>query len=423
MASIQIKSEQPSLGWALAKNPNSGLVAKQLRSGILFGWYSNEQTYNMLFKENNEGVSSFTKEYNYTDTSQYASSYPCFYGLSLFFSHLLSADESKAKVPLIVCNQELVVSSLDIRYENQLQFFAKHLDLDIEMEQVGYSLFQVKVKAQEKLNLFLMKTFLLFYMHQMAYGENGVVFDREMSIKVAKMLSGVKAKYFIRYFFAKYVSRSPEQLNILKPYLEENHPYDSIELQYGDTQKQREVCLFSKLPTDKPLLDFGCGEGNYTLPLSKVMPKIVAVDLQEDLLDHIKHKAKLKSIENIELGTEFKPEQMDGEFNLLMTEVVEHMPLDVAEELVEKLLSYSVNCAYITTPDKDFNQFYLLNKQFRHDDHDWEMSKAEFIAWMDGIVNRLKQKNIHYQMEWFGIGDAVNGIHTSQGVALSRKSD
>jgi hypothetical protein len=69
----------------------------------------------------------------------------------------------------------------------------------------------------------------------------------------------------------------------------------------------------------------------------------------------------------------------------------------------------------ITTPNADFNQFYELDG-FRHDDHKWEMGKDAFQQWFSNVI-----KGVGVNTEFVDIGDAVNGIHTTQGVIVRRK--
>lgn len=54
---------------------------------------------------------------------------------------------------------------------------------------------------------------------------------------------------------------------------------------------------------DQIVLDFGCGEGHYTIPAAKVVEnegKIYAFDRDKQVLDKLRHLVKEKGIENIE---------------------------------------------------------------------------------------------------------------------------
>ncbi len=70
----------------------------------------------------------------------------------------------------------------------------------------------------------------------------------------------------------------------------------------------------------------------------------------------------------------------------------------------------------ITTPNQEFNKFYELDEELRHDDHKWEFGKEEFRNWISGI---LEKEEISY----VEIGDNVDGLSTTQGVIVKRIRD
>ncbi len=59
--------------------------------------------------------------------------------------------------------------------------------------------------------------------------------------------------------------------------------------------------LFSKLILDEndTLLDLGCGEGSITLPLSKKVKKITAIDSSPKMLELLNQRAETQKIENV----------------------------------------------------------------------------------------------------------------------------
>ena len=62
MGFIVIESENNDLSWVLGKNPDSGMIARNLRSGILWGWFHNPNTYVTRFNDYTDEV-SFKKNY------------------------------------------------------------------------------------------------------------------------------------------------------------------------------------------------------------------------------------------------------------------------------------------------------------------------------------------------------------------------
>ncbi len=76
MGYIIIESENNDLSWVLGKNPDSGMVCKKLRSGIVYGWYTEQKTYVIRFVDYTDEVSfkkNFYDQYNYLGSLQYCS--------------------------------------------------------------------------------------------------------------------------------------------------------------------------------------------------------------------------------------------------------------------------------------------------------------------------------------------------------------
>ncbi|GAA0180310.1 class I SAM-dependent methyltransferase [Clostridium sediminicola] len=59
--------------------------------------------------------------------------------------------------------------------------------------------------------------------------------------------------------------------------------------------------LLSIVGENKTLLEFGCGTGKFTLPMSHKSEKIIAVDFSEHMLEKISNKLKANKIDNVVL--------------------------------------------------------------------------------------------------------------------------
>lgn len=86
---------------------------------------------------------------------------------------------------------------------------------------------------------------------------------------------------------------------------------------------------------------------------------------------------------------------------VILTEVVEHITLQEATDLVNCILNSGVKQLVITTPNKQFNSNYFI-EGFRHDDHQFEMSFNEWVT----FVNTLNVAG--YYVNHKQIGDIVN---------------
>jgi len=96
----------------------------------------------------------------------------------------------------------------------------------------------------------------------------------------------------------------------------------------------------------------------------------------------------------------------DNETDLLITEMLEHVPKEKAIQFLEGIKEKAFRKLVITLPNKDFNQFYKLGEEFRHDDHCWEPTYQESVDMMSFIFNdKLKEVK--------KIGDRINDISVS----------
>ena len=111
-------------------------------------------------------------------------------------------------------------------------------------------------------------------------------------------------------------------------------------------------------------------------------------------------------------------EQFDSKdsVNILLTEVIEHNPIEKAKGLIKKALSYNFNKLIITTPNSEFNQFYNMDSEMRHDDHDFEPTRQEFQDLMKECTDNEK-----VNIEFFQLGDSLNGIQPTQGCVIMKK--
>ena len=110
-------------------------------------------------------------------------------------------------------------------------------------------------------------------------------------------------------------------------------------------------------------------------------------------------------------------EMNEREVDVIITEVIEHMELENVIPFVQNILNnLTYNTVLLTTPNNDFNQFYIMNKDFRHDDHRWELGFEEFKEKMGEIVFHET-----HAMEFFTVGDIVDGICCTSGCRIYKK--
>jgi hypothetical protein len=134
----------------------------------------------------------------------------------------------------------------------------------------------------------------------------------------------------------------------------------------------------------------------------------------------VNNKAEKKEIKNITTYNRvanFLENYTKEEVDVILTEVIEHMPQNDSIELLTTIFeNINFKKMVITVPNQEFNQFYLIEDgKFRHNDHKWEPKENEFHEFMNKIIPN------HFKYEFIKIGDMVNKIHTSIGCVITKE--
>jgi small RNA 2'-O-methyltransferase len=421
MAIFQLRSQNPRFSYVVAKNPLSGMLLKSVRKGKAFGWFSDDHTYNVYFKDAENEV-SYPKDkedqFEYLNVSRYNT--PLF-PLNVVADYFGTASKKQHADDVDGFENSIMVNLVQVELTRYLHFFQLHFkDFQLEWEEVAHDNYRIIIKTNKSLHsLFNFSNTLFLFLSLMSR----TYFDMtdDLIEKYIRNLNVIDAPFFIRYLFARNVLTKKDRFNRYKPMLEETSQYD-INFAFGNTATQRRDWITRQLEFNLPIIDIGCGEGAYTIPFSKkISPLFVhAIDIDEAARVKVKNKAEKQELDNIVLYETFDHflENENGEkSDVLLTEVIEHMTEQNAEELVRKIIqSVNIDKLFITTPNRDFNQFYQID--IRHDDHHWEMNEEEFKTWIHRVIP-ASEWDITYE----GIGDTVNGIPTTQGVIITRKED
>ena len=70
------------------------------------------------------------------------------------------------------------------------------------------------------------------------------------------------------------------------------------------------------------------------------------------------------------------------------------MPFENAISILKCFAKTSFNKLLITLPNKNFNKNYLLDYEFRHDDHHWEPTAEESFKFIKEIFNDFNIQQI-----------------------------
>lgn len=294
MASLAITSTDPNLSFHLKKNPATGLTIKEMRQGVLSGWFPhmNPQKYCLWFKESSTENSFATDDGSvYLDLTKYSSTYFAFNAITTLCNSVLKVDDSQEEY-----FHQIELPLVQLRSEQTVHYLNQFLGLTINVEKLSsedvnrLALYKMKISGNGKFNDFMMDFYLMFYLLHADLHQSDIVWMEGMTNKVIEIMKHRKVDYFLWYWFSKNILVNRNVFDKVRNKLGENSKDGSIVMQYGRTQLQRKAFIDSFMTFDKPILDVGCGSGDYLLPYAKKLKEhyIVGVDVDDKLLQNIR---------------------------------------------------------------------------------------------------------------------------------------
>ena len=176
----------------------------------------------------------------------------------------------------------------------------------------------------------------------------------------------------------------------------------------------------------KRVLDLGCGEGKILKALleTPAFEEIVGMDVSYRSLERAQERLHLDSlpaqrrarIKLIQGSLIYRDQRLTGYDAAIVVEVIEHLdPPRLAA--FERVLFEQAKprLVVLTTPNSEYNVRFetLPFGQFRHLDHRFEWTRAQFEQWARGIAERFK-----YSVRFLPVGpqDSEVGAPTQMGV-------
>lgn len=431
-----LSSDNPRFSYALSKNPLTILesgkpFSRDLRKGKVYGWFphariENEevvgtQVFRLWFKDH-PAESSFAggvlENFEYLDKTRYSSPY---LPIMMIQAALSTAQKNRQED-----DGEYYTSaswSMFAPDQRALENFCKHYAerTQVKTENLADKYVRITLTAGsvfEVLNL----TVALCIMQAMRDDSVYVRLDEPGMMKYLNALNNAEAPYYIRYLFASRAVSSRQSFYKLRGDIEGI----GMTMFYGDTRQQRFDAINYELtkpnydnghgvmPTttgETTLVDIGCGELWYATRLAKTYAQVVAVDLDKELCEANERKVQHKKIDNITVinadalafsALAIESGSLEG-CDVLVTEVLEHMPENDADNLIRTLVASGARRVIATVPNKSFNDNYGLGEDFRHPDHFYEPT---FEEWNDYCYTLAAELGVEAYVR--PIGDIVN---------------
>jgi len=174
------------------------------------------------------------------------------------------------------------------------------------------------------------------------------------------------------------------------------------------------------------VLDLGCGEGKL-LRLLLRQPKIeylLGMDVSHQALARAAQRLHLAEmpprqrarLDLIQGSLLYKDERLTGFDAAALVEVIEHLDPSRLAALEAVVFGHARPAhVFVTTPNADYNERYetLAAGTFRHADHRFEWSRAEFGAWAAGVAERHG-----YQVRLVSMGEEAEGVGAPSQLAV-----
>lgn len=176
----------------------------------------------------------------------------------------------------------------------------------------------------------------------------------------------------------------------------------------------------------KRVIDLGCGEGKLLRALleDKSFEEIIGMDVSHRVLEIAEERLHLdrlparvkERIKLIQGSLTYRDKRLAGFDAAAVVEVIEHLDEARLAAFERVLFEFTrPGAVVLTTPNAEYNVRFenLPAGQFRHKDHRFEWTRAEFQSWAESVAGRNG-----YTVRFLAVGaeDAEVGAPTQMGV-------
>lgn len=174
--------------------------------------------------------------------------------------------------------------------------------------------------------------------------------------------------------------------------------------------------MLYNIPGVEKIADFGCAEGKFIKYLKNFSfaTEISCIDLHRPSLDYACQVSRpaawdfvFKRYKNLFIkiycGSALeKDARLQGYDAVTCIELIEHLDQKDLVPLTNNVFSFiRPKVALFTTPNSEFNVLFPQVKAFRHWDHKFEWTRAQFAEWCDSVIKEYPD----YTYEMQGIGE------------------
>jgi small RNA 2'-O-methyltransferase len=418
MAFLSIESSNPKFSYIIQKNPTNPAIAKPIRQGTAIGWFANEQKYCVRFVDPPQEMSYNKAEYEYLDVTALSS--PAAYSNLIrdFFSGLLKKENED--------DTDQEVSNITLGFikcsKRNLEHFTKFFPevSYAEKAKTTYEVVFCKIPGSLRKLLHLANLFCIFMM--VADDDFYVDINEDVVNKYLTSLQVVKVPYYIANLFKVQFLKTKALFTKFAPTLQEACT-EEVTFEFGSVLDARKRWIESNLTINNNIVDIGAGEDlNYAYLSRNITGIYYPVDRNEEARKSITKRIDYKKLDKVSEPladwNEVK-ELLDSDTEVILTEVLEHNTLKEAKALLVDVLHFSqVKRVICTVPNKDFNQYYLLNTEFRHEDHKWEPTDVEVTRLLTEVCSKAGCLVSYRQMN---IGDRIKEISPTIGFIIEKE--
>lgn len=176
----------------------------------------------------------------------------------------------------------------------------------------------------------------------------------------------------------------------------------------------------------KSVVDLGCGEGKLLHELldDAQFAKVVGLEVSHRSLERARDRLKVDRMPPMKAARlalwhgslTYRDARLAGFDAAAVVEVIEHLDVDRLGAMERTVFEFArPGTVVVTTPNSEFNVKFesLPAGRFRHNDHRFEWTRAEFQAWAEKVAARFG-----YTVRFLPVGpeDASLGAPTQMGV-------